>query len=288
MTSDMLDIEFLRDAAPRLRNHVVYVYHSGSAALRRRVWDRVNKLAESAGVIPTNDPSASLATQIIANSFFEILICRDLKNLHGTEKADIERSLALLVNSPDRRVFLMVPAGSYATTCDAWPEFLATATVIEEPKVTEKTLQPILAFLMDDMKLYDFSRLENRQEFLKSFDPFIADGPRLLVELIQQFTDIVLTQIDDRTNRFNASARDQEVSSQDVSSLERHLKKFLNSGGGEAAYKRVVMHFDERLHQRRAKNSSLVAHLHRVTAKLLAKRAARRSPPMTRSIGRRS
>ena len=73
MTSDMLDIEFLRDAAPRLRNHVVYVYHSGSAALRRRVWDRVNKLAESAGVIPTNDPSASLATQIIANSFFEIL-----------------------------------------------------------------------------------------------------------------------------------------------------------------------------------------------------------------------
>ena len=193
MTSDMLDIEFLRDAAPRLRNHVVYVYHSGSAALRRRVWDRVNKLAESAGVIPTNDPSASLATQIIANSFFEILICRDLKNLHGTEKADIERSLALLVDSPDRRVFLMVPAGSYATTCGAWPEFLATATVIEEPKVTEKTLQPILAFLMDDMKLYDFSRLENRQEFLKSFDLFIADGPRLLVELIQQFTDIVLT-----------------------------------------------------------------------------------------------
>lgn len=49
------------------------------------------------------------------------------------------------------------------------------------------------------------------------------------------------------------------------------MKKFLNSGGGEAAYKRVVIHFDERLNQRRAKNSSLVAHLHRVTAKLLTK-----------------
>jgi hypothetical protein len=268
----MLDIEFLLDAAPHPRNHVVYVYHSGSAALRRRVWDRVNKWAEGQGITPINAPSVALSMQIRVFPLIELLICRDLKRLlDGAEKADIEDSLNLLVNSPECRVFLMVPAGSYATTCDAWPEFLATATVIEEPLVTERTLQPILAFLMDDTKLYDFARLENRQGFLKSFYPYIADRPHLLAELIQQFTDVVLTQIDDRANRFNASARDQEVASLGASSLERHLRKFLSSGGEEAAYKLVIMHFDKRLHQHRDKITSLVAHLQRVTAKLLAK-----------------
>jgi hypothetical protein len=86
VTSGMLDIEFLRDSTPGLHKHVVYVYHSSSAALRGRVRGHVKKWAESKGIIPSHDPSVALSTQIRAIPpvpLIERLICRDLKNLWG-------------------------------------------------------------------------------------------------------------------------------------------------------------------------------------------------------------
>ena len=83
----VLDFEFLSAEAPKIRRHVVYVYHRNSAVLRRRVRERMVELAKNDGFEPETLGSRSVAHAMFATPLFgELAIFCDVAELEARRK----------------------------------------------------------------------------------------------------------------------------------------------------------------------------------------------------------
>jgi hypothetical protein len=276
----MYDIEFLQAQDPRLSEHVIYVYQPNSAALRSRVRRRVQGQLEAQGctfmglgsdeVAHVNE---RLAPKISFTSLFDdpCVVC-DLAILKGRPnwQADIDEVLDLIAGGGVNRTFLMVPADSYATRCSGWREAARAATLIEEPLVSAATVKLILDFLLADTNLFDFSQLNDKGAFRTHLEAAVSRRSQTLLEFVQIFDAVTLTQIDQETGRFSPGAYWEEGVQGEPPALLHQLNAFLATRDGWHL-KHLVLFADDRINRRRTQPEALMAQLYGATATLLAK-----------------
>lgn len=215
----MFDIDILRDLPPL---GVLWVYFYRSGVIRQKLRAQIQKRAEQDGMLLSSYSVAELAANWNGEEIFPIVRFCQATDGQRLNQKDRSLLLSLCRAKPATPTVIFLPYDAELRQGVA-----QTATLIEEPAITARTLRPALNFLIETNALADERDLTGQGSFNQYFERFLKEAPDADLGVLSQEVDrAALLYVDRSTGTFELPA-DEYVATEQPSYIVRTLQTAL-------------------------------------------------------------